>query len=176
MLPLLSHMVRFYIIIGQFHTRLYISEPFAMQYKQWYQWWNLMDIAATSDSLYIDTLFCIPIWYIAFINATLGFSHGNFQNMAALVGGRMASQWPRRHIPVDASLCSELPQVRIYGFVAAGSGALTEVTPFPFSVPDRPPLKRTAYKQGAKHANKRCITLGCGQIVLGLHCTKGKHA
>lgn len=84
--------------------------------------------------------------------------------MAAVVGGRMMSQWPLRHIPVDASLCPELPQVRIYGFVAAGSVALNEVNPCPFCVPDHPPLKRTASKQGAKHANKRCITLGCGQV------------
>lgn len=28
---------------------------------------------------------------------------------------------PGRHIPIDTSLCSQSPQVRIYGFVAAGS-------------------------------------------------------
>lgn len=27
---------------------------------------------------------------------------------------------PGRHIPIDTSLCSQSPQVRIYGFVAAG--------------------------------------------------------
>lgn len=28
--------------------------------------------------------------------------------------------WPGRHIPIDTSLCTQSPQVRIYGFVAAG--------------------------------------------------------
>lgn len=31
---------------------------------------------------------------------------------------------PGRHIPIDTSLCSQSPQVRIYGFVAAGINAL----------------------------------------------------
>lgn len=127
--------------------------------------YNLGQIPSNSNSLYIKKLFCFSSWCRAFINASLCISNGNIQNTAAVGGGRVASQWPRRHIPVDASLCPELPQVRIYGFVAAGSVALNEANPSPFSVPDRPPLKRTASKQGAKHANKRCITLGCGQVV-----------
>lgn len=31
---------------------------------------------------------------------------------------------PGRHIPIDTSLCSQSPQVRIYGFVAAGINTL----------------------------------------------------
>lgn len=38
-----------------------------------------------------------------------------------LTGIGQALYLPGRHIPIDTSLCSQSPQVRIYGFVAAGS-------------------------------------------------------
>lgn len=56
----------------------------------------------------------------------------SFYSVSVNAEQKFSSQWlkggllrsPRRHIPIDTSLCTDSPQVRIYGFVAAGIPAL----------------------------------------------------
>lgn len=38
-----------------------------------------------------------------------------------------SASWPCGHIPIDTSLCCQSPQVRIYGFVAAGISRWNQV-------------------------------------------------
>lgn len=61
---------------------------------------------------------CYEVWQ--FPSLWLSSQNNHIELVVLLTGIGQVLYLPGRHIPIDTSLCSQSPQVRIYGFVAAG--------------------------------------------------------
>lgn len=61
---------------------------------------------------------CHSLW------PSIGFKNYSSDLLVSLTSTGQMLYLPGRHIPIDTSLCSQSPQVRIYGFVAAGINTL----------------------------------------------------